>query len=204
MKPLNGPALVAMIALGLQGLSLLVAGLASVATLALMSSGGVDDRLLSLHDGLLTVLLVQGTIGYLMTAVAVIVWLWRAHANAEIIDGAAPEWNRKWVILGWIVPVLNLWVPRQIVADIWRTSAPSTGTGLINAWWALWLVFYIASQVVSRMGAVSMEALRTQTWAYVLITPLGIAAAAVAILVIRRITQAQAEQSERLARALAP
>jgi hypothetical protein len=152
----------------------------------------------------MTALLVQGTVGYLLAAVAMIVWLWRAHANAEAIDGASPVWSRKWVILGWVVPVINLWVPRQIVADIWRTSTQSTGTGLVNAWWALWLVFYVASQLVERMGASTTEALRTQAWLYAMVTPLGIAAAAFAVLIVSRITEAQAEHAERLAQMLEP
>jgi hypothetical protein len=28
------------------------------------------------------------------------------------------------VVLGWVIPVASLWIPRRIVIDVWRASAP--------------------------------------------------------------------------------
>jgi hypothetical protein len=38
---------------------------------------------------------------------------------------AEMEWWAAWIVFGWIVPVVNLWFPYQIVQSIWRTSDPS-------------------------------------------------------------------------------
>lgn len=80
------------------------------------------------------------------------IWLARARRNADRI---APDQQRRssvWVWLGWIVPVVSLWFPKQVIDDVWRTTVraavpadrPSTGW-----WWGLW----IAAQLLGNLAA---------------------------------------------------
>jgi hypothetical protein len=75
-----------------------------------------------------------------------LMWLWRARVNAERLCRAEHRWTRGWTIGAWFVPVVNLWFPRQIVDDVWRTSRPGVpadtyradglaSSPLVSAWW---------------------------------------------------------------------
>nr|WP_281277783.1 DUF4328 domain-containing protein [Myceligenerans xiligouense] len=73
------------------------------------------------------------------------IWLHGARAFAV---AARPEVLQErgsvWVWLGWVVPIVNLWFPLQVVADIRRGCNPRAATRGIGGWWALWLVFTFA------------------------------------------------------------
>ncbi|MFC8720783.1 DUF4328 domain-containing protein [Kitasatospora sp. NPDC057198] len=80
---------------------------------------------------------------YLAAGAAFAVWLWRARTNAETIAGAASQRRaRGWVLSGWGAPVVNLWIPYQVVSDVWRASAPRRDTvpHRVRVWWALFLL----------------------------------------------------------------
>ncbi|TQF02358.1 DUF4328 domain-containing protein [Kitasatospora acidiphila] len=80
---------------------------------------------------------------YLAAGVVFLVWLWRARINSELSGGpAAHRRARGWVLGGWMTPVANLWIPYQVVSDIWRASDPRRPVprGLIATWWVLFVV----------------------------------------------------------------
>ncbi|MFE1878732.1 DUF4328 domain-containing protein [Streptomyces diastatochromogenes] len=77
----------------------------------------------------------------LLCVLLFISWLWRVRDNARVLTGQAPKYAGIWVYLGWIVPVVNLWFPRGIVADAYRTTAPGRKLPVsVNVWWGLWLI----------------------------------------------------------------
>src|SRR5262249_13088651 len=49
--------------------------------------------------------------------------------------------GRRWVVLGWMIPVANFFLPYQVVSDIYRASArrPVRVT-LVGFWWAAMLI----------------------------------------------------------------
>jgi hypothetical protein len=56
-------------------------------------------------------------------------WLSRARENAVLI---APDQVRRsavWVWLGWLVPIVSWWFPKQIVDDSWRITSSSAAVG---------------------------------------------------------------------------
>lgn len=101
---------------------------------------GVHRPLTALEDSYHYVTSVTGAV-FLLCAVAFLIWLQRVRDNARSLSGRPPRYAGVWVYLGWIVPVANLWVPRGVVADVYRT-----GTGeqrvpfVLNLWWVLWLL----------------------------------------------------------------
>jgi len=52
------------------------------------------------------------------------VWFYRARINAER-HGYRQRHARGWAFWGWIVPIVNLWFPFQIMGDIWRAGLPA-------------------------------------------------------------------------------
>ena len=98
-----------------------------------------------LGGGLLTTYL-----GCAAAGVVVIMWLWRARANAAAAATAPQRWSEGWVIAGWLVPVVNLWVPAAVVSDVVRASAGGADPqadrlrAIVPFWWASWLGAWVA------------------------------------------------------------
>lgn len=96
----------------------------------------------------------------LATALVFVVWLTTVRANAERLTPARHRRHRAWVVLGWWVPIVQFWFPKQIVDDIWITSQPGRYARgddlhqvrrpvLVWLWWVLC--------VISAAGAVRQE-----------------------------------------------
>ncbi len=72
-----------------------------------------------------------------------VVWFYRARINAER-HGYPQRRARGWAFWGWIVPIVNLWFPFQIMGDIWRAGLPAELRGetawLPALWWTCWLL----------------------------------------------------------------
>jgi len=70
------------------------------------------------------------------------IWLARARRNAVRIALTPQRRDKMWVWLGWIVPIVSLWYPKQVIDDVWRATLPSEPT--TRWWWGTW----IASQLL--------------------------------------------------------
>jgi hypothetical protein len=77
-------------------------------------------------------LLVQAVVGLVFLG-----WLHRARTNAKLLSPAPHRYSPGWAIGAWFVPVVNLVLPRVIVADVLRASrsdgAPTVAA--VNGWW---------------------------------------------------------------------
>lgn len=79
--------------------------------------------------------------------VVFIAWLWRARTRAERSSAAPHRHGRGWVIGSWFCPVVNLWLPREIVQDVVLASVPAgmpVDRGpirLVNRWWLVFVGF---------------------------------------------------------------
>lgn len=125
-----------------------------------------------------------------VAAVVFVVWLWQVRANAELVAGRRSQrLGRFWGIGGWICPVVGLWFPYQFVVDVWRASAPDredSGDGIVLAWWLCFLATIIIVQVDAPDSDHSLAIVHCAV---------NVAAAGLAVLVIRRITEWQSRIS---------
>lgn len=153
---------------------------------------------------------------FLATAIVFAAWFYQARRNADAYGSAVQRHSRGWAIGGWFCPVVNLWFPFQIAVDIARASEqpgpaqadrpgwsdqpsaestygpPATsGLGLLRAWWAMYLLNVFVSEFV-RLGlsGSSGDLVRSADLELIAIVP-SVLAAALAIMMVRRITAAQ-------------
>jgi len=151
-----------------------------------------------------------------MLAVAIVwpIWFRRLRLNAEAFAPGQHRFGPGWAAGAWFTPVVSLWFPKQIANDIWRASSPQgphqVRRGLLNGWWVCWLagglLFSSSLQQWSRardraesaglFGARSavedmQTALGMNLFAYVV----TIAAAILALLVVRQITAMQEQRA---------
>jgi hypothetical protein len=72
-----------------------------------------------------------------------LVWFYRARKDANG-RGQRQRWSPGWAIGAWFVPIVYLWFPYQIMADIWRANLSAERRNrpavLPGFWWGCWLV----------------------------------------------------------------
>ncbi|MEV4752142.1 DUF4328 domain-containing protein [Streptosporangium amethystogenes subsp. fukuiense] len=137
-------ALVTIVSVGLSGLRILYEG----------------DRLWRLvyeWEALYTLLLSPAVLLFpilcLLAGIAFVCWLLRARANSYAISpGVFHVYAAPYLVLGWILPIVDLFAPKGIVDDILATSRPgglrpgsdlfrARRSGLVWAWWLTWVLW---------------------------------------------------------------
>ena len=135
-----------------------------------------------------------GDLLVLLCAALFIGWLWRMRDNARALSGEPARYAGIWVYASWIVPVVNLWFPRGIVADIHRRSAPDRKLpAVVNVWWGLWLVGMVTGLGLTYDGGTDDVIARAYDGVTsLLVADLAVVGAAVAgILMVRTLTAVQ-------------
>jgi hypothetical protein len=177
------------VAAAMVGLS---AGVAAVAYLA--SAVGVLAP--GAAEGLARTTAEVNVIVFLLAAPTVVIWFRRAHRNLHAFTGAEPSIRSGWATWGWFVPVVNLYLPHSVLAEIadhslWRARIRY----LAPVWWLTWLtgvVFAVAVEVGgSRAGPIA------HFWALLTNTVAG----GLLIMLLLRISRAQ---EARIARGAGP
>ena len=100
--------------------------------------------------------------GLVATVILFLVWFRRARINAE-----RSSWRqrraRAWAFWGWVIPIADLWIPFQMMGDIWRAGLPA-GPRKRMAWLpALWWASWLLTGVLSPTGD-SLRSGRTGSW----------------------------------------
>jgi len=117
---------------------------------AAVAEGRDPAQVVTAHDavGLFALLLVP-------TWIVGSLWLSRARENAVLIAPHRVRRSAVWAWLGWLVPVVLLWFPKQIVDDSWFITSSAVRAGDprgryrdTRLWWGLWLVSGALSNVV--------------------------------------------------------
>jgi hypothetical protein len=84
-------------------------------------------------------------------------WLSRARENAVLIAPDRVRRSAVWAWLGWLVPIVLLWFPKQIVDDSWRITSSSAAVGQrgryrdTSLWWGLWIAYLVAGNAASNL-----------------------------------------------------
>ena len=121
---------------------------------AAVAEGRDPAQVVTAHDtvGLFALLLVP-------TWIVGSLWLSRAQANAMLIAPHRVRRSAVWAWLGWWVPIVSLWFPKQIVDDAWFVTSSSVQGGSprglyrdTRLWWALWVLYLLLSNVAGRVA----------------------------------------------------
>ena len=142
-----------------------------------------------------TLVLVATSVVYLLTVVAFATWKVEAYRLAPALGGEPTERTPGWAAGGYFIPIGNLWIPYQIMKEIWDASDPRdvgmdtwaerSGT-LLVVWWALWISSGFLTQILERLPVPAVASAGYQVFALV-VWGLGVLVTGAAFLVIRRI-----------------
>jgi hypothetical protein len=136
-----------------------------------------------------------------VTGVVFLMWIHRAYRNLRWLNPTRhyPVSPAK-VVMGFFVPVVNLYSPPMVLCELWTGSSDSRAEAADSPvlpiyWWAM----FIASWTVAAFGsfhyALGVREEIQQVWWSILSQSLWIAAAVFGIMVIRRIDRMQTEKS---------
>ncbi|MCK2219480.1 DUF4328 domain-containing protein [Actinomadura sp. ATCC 31491] len=132
---------------------------------------------------------------FLAAAAAFLAWLARVRANAVRLSPDGHRYGRFWVVAGWVMPIGWFWIPRHVVHDVWRASAPpaARGLALINLWWAAWLVAHMVSRTSWVLTGLTEDPAGTALLLRLDVAGIGLmlVAAVLAVAVVRRVTGVQ-------------
>jgi Domain of unknown function (DUF4328) len=127
-------------------------------------------------------------------AVVFIRWLRAAYRNIDLLAPGLRRHGHGWAIGAWFVPILNLVRPKEIVNDVWRAGG-SRGAAdplppWLNLWWAGWLISGALSWAAERRASAqdTVEQARTGDILYIVADSFEGIVAAVAIVVVWRLT----------------
>jgi hypothetical protein len=146
------------------------------------------------------------SVGGAVTVVCALVflsWLDRVRDNARALSGQDARYTHLWLFLGWIVPVVNLWIPRGMVADVHRSVFPDRRLpAVVNWWWGLWLAGLAGGVGLIYADSTDEVIARAYTgvWPLLAADAVIVAAAGTAALMIRTLTAAQQERMDEVAR----
>lgn len=81
------------------------------------------------------------------------VWLLRVRGVARAVDPQYPyRRSDVWAVLGWVVPIVSLWFPLQVVSDSLSAMRGASPRRVLRVWWTAWLVAIVLGNASSRMG----------------------------------------------------
>jgi hypothetical protein len=88
-----------------------------------------------------------------LTSIAFSSWLYRCRANVRAFGTRHLRYSRNWTIVGFLIPVLNLFRPYQVTREIWQASDPATTDPFewknnpvptsIKLWWGTFVIFVV-------------------------------------------------------------
>lgn len=103
------------------------------------------DRL-RVSDALVVTGGVVSAVSCALAGLVVVCWVLRAYRAAADLAGVRPSRGTRELLVGWLVPGLNLFVPGSTLAEIEHAvlERPSgerpSPSRLVRAWWASWVV----------------------------------------------------------------
>lgn len=144
-------------------------------------------------------------VAVLMVAIFVclIIWMWRAAKNNEALGRPQPRLGPGWSIGGWFIPLAFFVIPVLVVQDLWRGSDGSVPRGdmrwkigprsaLVGWWWGLFLVSLLRG-TGNTDSASTLSDIKSSDTLSLIGRLFAIAAAVLLIMVVRRLSDRQAE-----------
>ena len=82
----------------------------------------------------------------LITAILLLVWIYRANYNARALGAADMAFTPGWAVRWYFIPIAWFWKPYQAMREIWQASVSpadwkqQVGSPLLLWWWVLWIL----------------------------------------------------------------
>ena len=195
-----------------------VAGLTVFALVALINQSAVIDRIqkgrrVSAHEANLADLWVALTLlpqAMVSTALAVlvIIWLWRAYTNIDVLGAGPKRYGRGFTIGAWFIPIGSFFMPKQLINDTWRAADPRAPGNhmwtklpiarISSVWWVLFMVTGVTAWAGWTDSSSTPEELSQANSAEMVSAVITLVAAILGAVTFRKLTARQEDRAEQL------
>ena len=138
-------------------------------------------------------------------AVMFVAWLHRARVNARAFGCRRLRFARYWAVIGFAIPIVNLFRPLQVVSEVWQASDPrAIDTSvewkrvpvprLVPTWWGVLLASAVLELLAAGLltsAGVTVERLAAARGIAAMADLTSVTAAVLAYLVVSGIGRAQ-------------
>ena len=141
------------------------------------------------------------------TAAAFLAWLYQARVNLRSFGIRRPRYSRGWVVGSFLVPLVNLFRPYQVIREVWQASDPRGNdpyswrtlgvSRLLLAWWGLfvgWGALQLMALLTNVGAGANLAKLQLSRGFSTVADACAAAAAFLACFVVARISNAQQEK----------
>jgi hypothetical protein len=152
-EPLDGRVKAVKIAFGLMAVVALVVAISDAFEIALLNrliaGEEISDATMDASDNRQALLGMVQFVVYIACIVTFIRWLSRAYRNLDAVARGTRRHDHGWAIGAWFVPILNLWRPKEIINDVWR-SGGTQPPPLLAIWWGGFIISNWLSNIALR------------------------------------------------------
>jgi len=158
-----------------------------------------EEEALSNDQRQMIIGLVQ-TVIYLSSIIFFLVWFTRAYSNLFLFE-KKPKFKKKMAIWSFIIPIVSLYRPYQIMNEIWfetqmqvrkifSETKINISTFLMGTWWALFIITnYVGNFVIkTSFKNDTIEEMINSTRAFMISDFLDIPAAIITIILIHQVS----------------
>ena len=112
-----------------------------------LASGTAADQIVTAYDAMTVIIPITMISSWVITSL----WLKKLHIAATAINPSAMRLKRPWVFWSWIVPVVSLWFPKNIIEDLLKAEGSDEAKSLIGkdtlTWWLTWVGFALVNNI---------------------------------------------------------
>lgn len=150
-------------------------------------------------------------VGFIVTAIVFWAWIHRASSNLYSLGLDEQQHSPGWAIACWIIPVISLFRPYQIMKEIWKGSYPkiegnSRGawddapvSHLMGFWWATFLIGSWVAKISSRVffsDNATIDQYITGNWFAIISDVIWLVSLILIVVLVRQITNNQERKFE--------
>ena len=112
-----------------------------------LASGTPADQIVTTYDAMAVLIPITMITSWIITSR----WLKRLHIAATETNESAIRLKRPWVFWSWIVPVVSLWFPKNLIEDLLKANGSDEAKSLVGkdtlTWWLTWVGFALVNNV---------------------------------------------------------
>jgi hypothetical protein len=200
-------AVVAMGMLGLVMFATLLAAVMNYLQIRMVQTGGLENPMEVLANerrmGLVNIFFVTAR---LACNVAFICWFYRANSNLRALGDRNVDYSPGWTVGAWFIPIGNLFIPYQMMVEIWKGSDPKSvdpsrpmvrpSLALVRWWWAFFIGMCVLGWICVQRQPTEIQEVLSETWLSLYLNLVTLAAAVLAILVVQKVDANQEKRNQ--------
>ena len=112
-----------------------------------LADGTAADQIVTAYDAMTVIIPITMISSWIITSL----WLKKLHIAAIAANPTAIRLKRPWVFWSWIVPVVSLWFPKNLIEDLLNSEGSDEAKSLIGkdtlTWWLTWVGFALVNNI---------------------------------------------------------